>query len=424
MSEWTLKEHSLGELVVTVSGDEWKNACRKAFKKIAKNVTVPGFRKGSVPEKLLRRYISKEQERYEAIESNANTWLIDALKEKELEPVSRPSLDFRNMSDESVDLVFEFYVEPEVKLGEYKGLPYEMDAVEISEDDVNKELDRMRETYADMETVEGAAEDGDTVNIDYEGLKDGVAFDGGTAEGYDLRLGSGSFIPGFEEQLIGAKAGEEKELHLTFPEDYHSEELAGQEVIFNVKVNEVKRKVLPELDDDFAKDVNAPGVENVDDLRKVVRERLENGRKEQAERKADEELFKKLSEAAEIDLPRVMVEDEAMAMVRQFETQISQYGMQPSQYLKMINQTEETLRDTYMEEAERNVRLRLILAAIAKNEQMEASEEDVEAEINKLAEAYNMEADQVRHVVDQDLLKKDILNQKASEFVKEHAARS
>ena len=195
-------------------------------------------------------------------------------------------------------------------------------------------------------------------------------------------------------------------------------------MIFKVKVNEVKRKVLPELDDDFAKDVNAPGVETVEDLRKVVKERLENGRKEQAERKADEELFKTLSESAEIDLPHVMVEDEAMSMVRQFETQISQYGMQPSQYLKMINQTEETLRDTYMEEAERNVRLRLILSAIAKNEQMEVSDEDVDAEINKLAEAYNMEADQVRHVVDSDLLKKDILNQKASEFVKEHAARS
>ena len=194
MSEWTLKEHSLGELVVTVSGDEWKNACRKAFKKISKNVTVPGFRKGSVPEKILRRYISKEQERYEAIESNANTWLVDALKEKELEPVSRPSLDFRNMSEESVDLVFEFYVEPEVKLGEYKGLPYELDAVEISEDDVNKELDRMRETYADMETVEGGAEEGDTVNIDYEGLKDGVAFDGGTAENVNRFLRSKKWI--------------------------------------------------------------------------------------------------------------------------------------------------------------------------------------------------------------------------------------
>ena len=221
-----------------------------------------------------------------------------------------------------------------------------------------------------------------------------------------------------------AKAGEEKQLPLTFPEDYHSEELAGQEVVFNVKVNEVKRKVLPELDDDFAKDVNAPGVETVEDLRKVVKERLENGRKEQAERKADEELFKKLSESAEIDLPQVMVEDEAMSMVRQFETQISQYGIQPSQYLKMLNQTEEGLKEAYMEEAERNVRLRLILAAIAKSEEMEVSAEEIDAEINKLAEAYNMEADQVRHVVDEDLLKKDILNQKASEFVKEHAARS
>jgi trigger factor len=424
MSEWTIKEHSKGELVVTIEGDAWKDACRKAFRKIARGITVPGFRKGTAPEKILRKYVSKEQERYEAIEANANQWLQDALKEKGLEPVSRPSLDFRNMGADSVDLVFEFYVEPEVKLGEYKGLPYDLGDINVTDEDVEKELDRMRETYADMETVDGPAEDGDTVNIDYEGRKDDIAFDGGSAEGFDLRLGSGSFIPGFEDQLIGVKAGEEKELNLTFPEDYTDEELAGEDVVFKVKVNEVKRKVLPELDDDFAKDVNAPGVETVEDLRKAARERIEDSRKEQAEHIADEELFKKLSESAEIDIPQVMIDDEAMSMVKQMEAQIAQYGMQPAQYLKMLNQTEEQLAETFKEEAERNVRLRLILAAIAEAEQIEVTDEETEAEINKLAEAYGMEPDRVRAAIDSDLLAKDIKNQKASEFVKEHAARS
>ena len=424
MSEWTLKEHSMGELVVTISGEEWKTVCAKAFNKIAKEITIPGFRKGFAPKAILKKYISDEQVRYEAIEKHANKWMFDALKEKSLEPVSRPTLDVRNMDADSCDLVFEFYVSPEVKLGQYKDLPYELGDVTVSEEEINKEIDRMRETYADIETTEEPAVDGDTVNIDYEGFDNGVPFEGGKADGYDLRLGSGSFIPGFEDQLIGAKAGEEKELNLKFPEDYHSEDLAGKEVVFKVKVNEVKHKVLPELDDDFAKDVNAPGVENVEDLRKMVAERLENNKKAAAEREADEKLYAELSKNAEIEIPQPMIDEEASQMVQQFESQIRQYGMDPKQYYKMMGTDEATLASGYQEEAEKTVRLRLILEEIVRKEEITASEEDVEQELKNLAEMYRLELDQVKAAVDPELVKKDICNRKASEFVKEHAKRA
>lgn len=423
MSEWTLKEHSNGELVMTISGEEWKTACEKAFNKIAKGITLPGFRKGSAPKKMLRKYVSGEQVRYQAVDDNANDWFLKALKEKDLTPVSRPSLDLRNMSEESVDLVFEFTVSPEVKLKDYKGLPYHLGDTSVSDDEVKEEIDRMRSTYADMEVKDGAAEDGDTVNIDYEGFKDGVPFEGGKADGHNLVLGSGSFIPGFEDQLIGAKAGDEKELNLTFPQDYSAEDLAGAAVVFKVKVNEVKHKVLPELDDDFAKDVNAPGVETVDDLRKSVRERLEGNKKASAERSADSELYKALSEAAEIDLPQVMIDDEAEQMVNQSLSQLQQYGMDPSQYLKMMGQTIDQLKESYKEQAEQQVRLRLVLEEIAKQEQIEVSDEELENEYQDLAKAYNLDVQRIKASIGAEMLKQDILNRKAGEFVKEHAAR-
>ncbi|MBR4454856.1 MAG: trigger factor, partial [Solobacterium sp.] len=275
-----------------------------------------------------------------------------------------------------------------------------------------------------METVEGEAADGDTVNIDYEGFSDGVPFERGKEEGRDLVLGSGTFVPGFEEQLIGVKAGDEKEINVTFPEDYASEELAGKPVVFKVKVNEVKRKVVPALDDDFAKDVSVPGVETVEDLRRTVRERLEASRKEAAEREADTALLALLRENCEIDLPQVMIENEAMAMVKQTESQIMQYGMDPAQYLKMMGQTEETLAKSYMEDAEKAVRTRLALKAIIKAENIEVTDEEIDAELKELATQLNMDLDAVKKAVDLELVRDDLAGRKALEFLKENAAKN
>ncbi len=424
MSEWTLKEHSQGELVVVVSGSDWKTVCEKAFNKIARQVTIPGFRKGSAPKAMLKKYITGEQVWYDAIEKHANKWMFDAMKEHDLEPVSRPTLDVRSVNDDACELVFEFYVTPEVKLGQYKDLPYELGDIAVTEEEIEAELNRMRETYADMETTEEPAAEGDTVNIDFEGFRDGVPFEGGKGENFDLKLGSGSFIPGFEDQLIGAKAGEEKELNLTFPEDYGSKDLAGADAVFKVKVNEVKRKVLPELDDDFAKDINAPGVETVEQLRKTVTERLENNKKAAAEREADEKLFAKLAENAEVEIPQSMIDDEADQMVRQFETQIRQYGMDPKQYYKMLNTTPEAIAENYQAEAEKNVRLRLVFEQIARQEEITVTDEELEQEFQNLADMYRLDAEQVRAAVDEEIVKKDIANRKAMDFVKEHAAKA
>ena len=291
----------------------------------------------------------------------------------------------------------------------------------VTDEEFDAEVKRMRETYADLQTKEGEAEKGDTVNIDYEGFKDGVAFDGGKAENYNLELGSGSFIPGFEDQLIGVKAGDEKELNLTFPEDYHADELKGAAVVFKVKVNEVKTKVLPEIDDDFAADVNIPNVSTAEELKKTVRERLENNKKNAAEQKADNELMDALVAKVEVDLPDVMVDEEVQNQVNQLAAQIQQYGMSLTQYLSMMGKKPEDLKKDYHDQAEKTVRLRLGLAAVAKAEGLEVTEEDLENQYKEIAEQYSMDVEKVRNLINPEMLKKDVLNQKAYDFIKENA---
>lgn len=423
MSNWTLKEKSTGDLEVTVEGEDWKKACDKAFNKIAAKVTVKGFRKGKAPKALVEKEVSPAEKYYQAIDDHANEWMRNALEENKLEPISQPRLDIKSVDDDKAVLVYTFAVYPEVRIDDYKGLKYDASFEEVKDEDVDKEIDKMRETYADEETVDGEAQNGDTVNIDYKGMKDGVAFDGGTAEKYNLVLGSGSFIPGFEDQLIGVKAGDEKDLNLTFPEDYHVEELKGAPVVFHVKVNEVKRKVLPELDDDFAQDVNVKDVNTVDELKAFVRKRLEDTRKNEAENKADSALMQQLAEKVEADIPDVMVESEIQQNIQQLQQQLSQYGITLNSYLKMMNKTADDLKKDYQNDAEQTVKVRLALSQIAKQENMEASDEDVANEYQKIADQYKLDVDKVKSMVDESLLKVDILNQKAYDLVKENAAK-
>lgn len=424
MSTWTLKEKSMGDMNVTVEGQQWKDAVDKAFKKIAKNVKIDGFRKGHVPTGMIEKKVSMEERYAQAIEDNANEWMRDAFKELDLNPISQPQLDVKSMSADKAELVFTFAVMPEVELGEYKGLKYEMESVEVTDDEINDEIDRMRKQYADLETVEGEAKDGDTVKIDYEGFKDGVAFEGGKAEGYNLKLGSGSFIPGFEDQLIGCKAGDEKELNLTFPEDYHAEDLKGAAVVFKVTVHEVTREVLPELDDDFAKDTNIPNVETVEDLKKTVKERLEAAKKSQAESAADEKLFEQLSENTKVDMPDVLVDDEANNQIQQMAAQIQQYGLSFSQYLQMMGKTIDDLRADYRENAEKSVKLRLALNKIAEVENLEATDEDVEEQYHDLSVQYGMDVEKIKPLVSEELIRQDVKTTKAYNFVKDNAVKA
>lgn len=422
MSNWTLKEKSVGDLTVKIEGKEWADAVKKAFNKIAKNVSINGFRKGQAPKALIEKRVSDNERFITAVDDNANVWMRAALEAEKLVPISQPQLDIKAVDANGVELVFTFAVMPEVKLGDYKGLEYNLDEVAVSDEEVDAELNRMREQYAEVQTKDGAAAEGDTVNIDYEGFKDDVAFDGGKGTNYDLVLGSHSFIPGFEEKLVGVKAGEEKDLNLTFPENYHAKDLKGAAVVFKVKVNEVKTKVLPEVNDEFAKDVNAAGVETVADLKNMIRTRIEDGKKSQAENKADTALMDKLVENAEIDLPEVLVEEEVNNQIQQLAQQISQYGMNFNQYLSMMGKKIEDVRAEYTDNATKTAKLRLILEEIAKVEALEPTEEDLENEYNNIAAQYNMPVDQVKAYIGVDMLKRDVRNEKAYAFVKENAA--
>lgn len=423
MANWTLKEKSTGDLSVVIEGETWKKAVKKAFNKLVSNITLPGFRKGQAPKAMLEKRISENERYLEAVQDNANTWLREALEETQLTPISQPKLDIKTIEADKAEVVYTFAVQPEANVKEYKGLEYPLEEVSVSEKEIKSELDRMREQYAEMEIKKGKAVKGNTVNIDYEGFKDGIPFEGGKADGYDLVLGSGSFIPGFEEQLIGTKAGEEKEIELSFPEDYHAVDLAGAPVTFKVKVNEVKVKKLPEVNDDFAQDINAPGVENVEQLIKMIEDRLLNSKKKTANETAESALMDALVANTEVQLPDVMVEEEVQNQVNQLAQQIQQYGMSLDAYLKMIGQTQETLKKGYHDNAVKTVTLRLALEAVAKAENLTASEEEIEKEYSDIASQYNMEIDRVKSMISKNMLSKDVVNKKAYDFVKDNAKK-
>ena len=424
MSTWTLKEKSTGELEVVIEGEEWTKAVNKAFNKIAKNVSIHGFRKGCAPKALVEKQVSMGERQAAAIDENINVWLKKGLDETGVEPISQPSVDVREINNEKAVLVYTFQVMPEVTVTDYRGLKYEVEDTTVTDEEVNAEIDRMRKQYADIEEKEGAAENGDIVNINYEGFKGEVAFEGGKADNYDLTLGSGSFIPGFEDQLVGVSAGEEKDLHLTFPEDYHAEDLAGAEVVFKVKVNAVKKEVLPEVDDDFAKDVSIPEVETAEQLVVKVRERLEKSRKDAAESKADNALMEELVAHTTVDLPEALIEEEVQNQIQQLANQISQYGMSLTQYLSMMGKKPEDLKEDYRENAVTTVTVRLALEKIAEVENIVPTDADLDEEYETIAKAYGMETEKVKSLINPEMLKKDVANQKAFELVKENAEKT
>ena len=315
----------------------------------------------------------------------------------------------------------EVVVKPEVKLGEYKNLTVAKQEREVTDADVEEAITAKQASLAELVIKEDAAVEGDTVVIDYKGLKDGVAFDGGTAENHSLELGSGSFIPGFEEQLVGAKAGEEVEVKLTFPEEYHSEDLAGQAVVFEVKLHEVKGKELPKLDDEFAKDADED-VETLDELKAKIRKELEESKVSAADEAIQELAIQQAVENAEIvDLPGEMVHDEVHRSMDEFLGNMKRQGIEPEMYYQLTGTTEADLHVQFEGEAETRVKTNLVIEAVAAAESFEATEEDLEKEIETLAEAYKMEKDAVRNVLTDDMLKHDIVLKKALDVITETA---
>lgn len=423
-SKWELKEKSTGELVATVEGEDWKRAQKKAFNKIKKNINIPGFRKGQAPAALIKKQIPAQNILMDAVEAVANDVLSDGVEEHKLVLVDRPELRIDEINEEKVILKFICAVKPEVKLGDYKGLPIKKKATRVTQKDIDAEVERLQQRYADMVVKEeGNVESGDTAVIDFEGFKNGVAFDGGKAESYPLEIGSGAFIPGFEDQLIGMAKEETKDINVTFPEDYQVAELAGQPVVFKVTVHEIKTKVLPEANDELIKEAKIKDVETMEDYRAYVKKNLSERKDRENEENFTNELLEKVVANAEVEIPDAMIERETDEMVREITQRLSAQGFTLEQFAQVTGQDEEKIRAEVRQDAEKKVRVRLVLEAVAEAEQFEISDEEIDAELKAIADQYSMQIEQVRNLISHDAVSYDLRQRKALELIKETAGK-
>ena len=419
-SKWTLNEHSEGVLEVVVDGEAWENAQKKAFNDFKKNVSIKGFRTGKVPEALLKKQISKEAIYDRAVEGVANEALVEAVKEHNLELVARPTLDYKDASDESVTLVINCVVSPEVTLGEYKGLDIHKDEVNVTDEDVEAELSKVQDRFADWVLREEGqpAEDGDQVTIDFVGKKDGEPFEGGSGENYPLELGSNTFIPGFEEQLVGVKTDDVKDVTVTFPEDYQAADLAGKEAVFTVTVHDIKYKDRPEVNDELIAQLKRDGVETVEKFKEVTKEDLTKERERAADEKFTNDLMETISDNATVEIPAVMIENEVDNLYRDFTNRMQQSGFTAEQYFAATGQTEADLKATMRPDAQRRVKGSLVLDAVIKAENIEISDEDVEKEYTEMSTLYNMDVQQIKKLLPAENIKDDLAQQKALELIK------
>lgn len=419
-SKWTLNEHSEGVLEVVVDGEAWENAQKKAFNDFKKNVSIKGFRTGKVPEALLKKQISKEAIYDRAVEGVANEALVEAIKEHNLELVARPTLDYKDASDESVTLVINCVVSPEVTLGEYKGLDIHKDEVNVTDEDVEAELSKVQDRFADWVLREEGqpAEDGDQVTIDFVGKKDGEPFEGGSGENYPLELGSNTFIPGFEEQLVGVKTDDVKDVTVTFPEDYQAADLAGKEAVFTVTVHDIKYKDRPEVNDELIAQLKRDGVETVEKFKEVTKEDLTKERERAADEKFTNNLMETISDNATVEIPAVMIENEVDNLYRDFTNRMQQSGFTAEQYFAATGQTEADLKATMRPDAQRRVKGSLVLDAVIKAENIEISDEDVEKEYTEMSTLYNMDVEQIKKLLPAENIKDDLAQQKALELIK------
>ncbi|WP_347549387.1 trigger factor [Pseudalkalibacillus hwajinpoensis] len=417
-AKWEKLEGNQGVLTVEVDATEVNSALDEAFKKVVKQVNVPGFRKGKMPRSLFEKRFGVESLYQDALDIILPKAYSEAIEESGIDPVDRPEVDVEQI-EKGQNLIFKatVTVKPEVKLGEYKGLEVEEQDTNVTDEEVEAELKSLQEKQAELVVVEdGELQEGDTAVIDFEGFLGEEPFEGGQGDNYSLEIGSNTFIPGFEEQLIGEKAGAEKEVTVTFPDEYHAENLAGQEATFKVKVHDIKRKELPDLDDEFAKDVNE-SVETLDELKKTTKENLEKQKAEDADVQKKDTLIEKATENSEIDLPSAMVDAEVDRMLQEFEQRLQQQGMNLEMYFQFSGQDEKALREQMQEDGEKRVRTNLTLEAIADAENVEVSEEEVNEELSKMAAMYNMEEEQIRQMLmmqgGTDALKGDLRIRKA-----------
>lgn len=412
------------ELTIEVDEQKFEEGLQYAYKKIVKQINIPGFRKGKVPRKILEQRFGVEiffEDAVEYIMPQAYLEAVETLDES-IVPVGKPEIDIVQL-EPNKPFIFKAKVEikPEVELGEYKGLELEKLDTAVTEEDVNKELEQLRQRHAQLEVVgeEGQVENGDFVVIDFVGKVNGEPFEGGTAEDYTLEIGSGTFIPGFEDQLVGMKLNEQKVIEVTFPADYHSEELAGKEATFDVTVKEIKRKKLAELDDEFAKDISE--FETLQELKNDIENKLKKRKEENAQNHLREQAIAKASENAQVDIPQAMIDTQIDDILQNFDLRLRSQGLSLEKFLQYSQQTQESIREQYQEDAKKAVKNQLVLEAIAKAEGIEVEEEDLEKEFERLAEMYNQKKEEIKEILTQqgqiDAVKHSIRIDKAVDFI-------
>ena len=423
-SEILKKENSVVTLKLTIDAQSFDKACKDAYNKNKTKFNVQGFRKGKAPMSIVEKFYGEGV----FFEDAVNTLFPDAfevaVKEHDLDTVARPEIDVEEIGKgKNLVIIADVAVKPEITLGEYKNLTVEKPDSEVSDEEVEKEIEAMREQNARFVTVEDReVKEKDMLLIDFNGKVDGVEFEGGQAENYSIIVGSNTFIPGFEEQLVGMKLNEEKDLSVKFPEEYHAENLAGKDAVFTVKVNEIKEKELPELDDEFAKDVSE--FDTLEDLKADVKAKLQKTKDEYADRELENKLVKMAAENATVEIPEAMIDSQVENMVYDFEYQLKYQGLDLENYLKFTNMSIEGLKEQMRPDAKSRVLNSLVIEAISKSENIESTEEDLEQELAKMAESYKMEVDKLKSTLrpsDMDYIKDTVVARKTVEFIKGNA---
>lgn len=409
------------ELEIEISAEDFEAAIEKAYLKARKNIAMPGFRKGKAPRKLIEKEYGEQVFFEDAVNLLYAPVVNGAVEESGLELVTRPEVEVTEISKENgVKLKATCITKPEVEVKDYKGIEVEKVVNPVTDEDINKQLDALREKNVTVETVDDrAAENGDDVVIDFEGFKDDVAFEGGKAEDFTLSLGSGQFIPGFEDQIVGHNAGEDFDINVTFPDEYQVKELAGAPAVFKIKLKSISKKVMPELDDDMVKD--STEFDTVDEYKADVKKKLEEANEKHADSEVEAKIFDKVIENMTAEIPQVMFDNRVNEMISELEQRLAPQGISLDLYMQYTGQTIDTVKKAYDEQAEKQVKLRLALEKIAKLENIEVTEDELKAEFDKLAEAYKLDVDQIKQFIHDDDLKKDIAVGKAVDLIKDAA---
>ena len=412
---------NIHEVNVKIEGKDWSDAVDHVFTEKQKTVKVDGFRKGKVPREIFEKKFGKESLYLDAANHVLQLAYVKAMDESKLVPVVQPAVDIKSIDDSGVEFTFSIITKPEVKVNKYKGLKITPEKVEVTDEEINHELGHLLERYTELVTKDGAVENGDVAIIDFEGFKDGVAFDGGKGENYSLEIGSNTFIPGFEEQVIGMKVGEEKDLNLTFPEDYGAKDLAGAKVVFKVKVNEIKVKQTRELDEDFFEDLGMEGIDSEEKLRDEIKASITAQKEMDAENKYVDTILEEVGKNVEVDIPEEMVEEEVDRLIKRFEQQMKMQGISLDLYYQFTGSDEKALRDQMEKEAYSNVLYRLMLEEISTQEKVEISEEDAEKEAEELAKKYQMsKEDFLKEFGGLEMIQYDLEMRKVIELLKEY----